>query len=473
MSDRAALLAQERDLLLLAERKRTNKLADYRPYPKQMLWHAMGKTRRERLLRAANQVGKTWAGGFEMAMHLTGKYPVWWQGYRWERGIRAWVGSKSGQDMREGVQTVLLGPHADESQWGTGAIPKADLVDVKRARGISDGIDTIVVKNVNGGTSQLTFKTYDQGRERWQAASVDLVWFDEEPKEDIYSEGLTRTNATRGITYMTFTPLQGQTQVVRRFIKDPTPDRGEIVMTIDDAEHIDAEQKAIIIASYRAHELDARTRGIPIQGSGLIYPVAQDILAVEPFAIPEWWPTIAGIDFGWTHPTAAVKMAHDRDADIVYVTHVYRMAEAPVHTHAASLRGWGNVPFAWPHDGENQTAGSPEPLAGQYRTHGLKMLPEPASFDDVRRNSVQAGLDNILDRMTMGKFKVFRHHNDWFDELAGYHRQEGKVVKEYDDLMDATRYAVMGLRFATAKAERHAHERYRRSAPAYAGGWAA
>ena len=474
MADRAALLEIERDLDRLIELKRTNKLATYQPYEKQRAFHALGKTKRERLLRAGNQLGKTLAGGFEMAYHLTGEYPDWWQGHRFERPIRAWVGSKSAQDTREGVQTVLLGPPADESAWGTGTIPKRCLIEVKRARGIADGIDTVLVKHASGGTSILTFKTYDQGRERWQAATLDLMWFDEEPKLDIYSEGLTRTNATRGIAYMTFTPLNGQTEVVRRFIKDPTPERGEVVMTIDDALHIDAEQREKIINSYSAHERDARARGVPIMGSGLIYPVARDIVAVEPFAIPEWWPTVAAIDFGWTHPTAAVKLAHDRDSDTVYVTHAYRMKETPVHTVAAALKGWGAVPFAWPHDGQNSTAGSPDPLANQYRKHGLAMLPDPASYDDTRRNAVEAGLMDILDRMTEGKFKVFRHLNDWFDEMEQYHRDEGKVVKEYDDLMDATRYAVMSLRFARARAERQAMDRYRRHrSTERASGWAA
>jgi hypothetical protein len=141
---------------------------------------------------------------------------------------------------------------------------------------------------------------------------------------------------------------------------------------------------------------------------------------------------------------------------------------------AASLKAWGDVPFAWPHDGMNSTAGSPDPLAAQYRKHGLKMMPDPASYDDTRRNAVEAGLMDILDRMTEGRFKVFRHHNDWFDEMEQYHRDEGKVVKEYDDLMDATRYAVMSLRFATAKAERFAHDRYRRDrTPSRGAGWAA
>ena len=43
--------------------------------------------------------------------------------------------------------------------------------------------------------------------------------FDEEPPLDIYSEGLTRTNATGGITIVTFTPLVGMSDVVLRFCR--------------------------------------------------------------------------------------------------------------------------------------------------------------------------------------------------------------------------------------------------------------
>ena len=52
----------------------------------------------------------------------------------------------------------------------------------------------------------LGFKSYDQGREKFQTETLDLVWLDEEPDEYIYTESLTRTNATNGIVYMTFTP---------------------------------------------------------------------------------------------------------------------------------------------------------------------------------------------------------------------------------------------------------------------------
>lgn len=474
MSDRAALLAQERDLILLAERKRTNRLADYRPYAKQNEFHELGKKKRERCLFAGNQNGKTFCGACEAAYHLTGEYPGWWQGYRFERPVKMWAGSVSAEATRAGQQRLLCGEPSDPNALGTGMIPRRLILDKSPARGIPDALDTVLIRHVAGGTSVLKFKSYEQGRQKWQVESVDVVWFDEEPDHDIYSEGLSRTNATRGLVYLTFTPLLGVSDVVNRFINERSDDRGLVTMTIDDAEHIDPEQRARIIASYLPHERDARTRGIPALGSGQIFPVPQDVLEVEPFAIPDWWPRIGALDFGWDHPTAAVELAHDRDTDTVYVTKAYRVKEAPVHTHAAALRAWGDLMWSWPHDGLNSTAGAPEPLVKQYREQGLRMRLDPASYDDTRRNQVEAGLMDMLDRMLTGRFKVFRHLGDWFQEFRMYHRKDGKVVKERDDLMSATRYGVMDLRFATARAERYAQDRYRRHrSNSTASGWAA
>jgi len=58
---------------------------------------------------------------------------------------------------------------------------------------------------------------------------------------------------------------------------------------------------------------------------------------------------------------------------------------------------------------------------------------------------------DMLARMETGCFKVFKELNDWFEEFRLYHRKDGKVVKEGDDLMAATRYAIMMLRFASTK----------------------
>lgn len=199
-----------------AKRKRENRLTDYRPYAKQREFH--NKQNRERLLMAGNQLGKTYCGAAEVAFHLTGLYPDWWGGKRWDRPTRWWAGSKTGEVTRDGVQRYLVGEPKDESSWGTGMIPKAQLASTKRRMGVADALDAATVHHVSGGTSTLGFKSYDQGRQKWQGETLDGVWFDEEPPMDIYMEGLTRTNATKGITMITFTPLLGMSDVVAMFL---------------------------------------------------------------------------------------------------------------------------------------------------------------------------------------------------------------------------------------------------------------
>ena len=91
----------------------------------------------------------------------------------------------------------------------------------------------------------------------------------------------------------------------------------------DDVGHFTAEEKAKIIASYPAHEREARTKGIPTLGSGRIFPVPEETLAIEHREFPRHWPRIGGMDFGWDHPFAAVELVWDRDTDTVYVTKTY------------------------------------------------------------------------------------------------------------------------------------------------------
>ena len=123
-------------------------------------------------------------------------------------------------------------------------------------------------------------------------------------------------------------------------------------MTIDDAEHYTPEQRAAIVASYPEHEREARAKGIPQLGSGRVFPVSEASIKVGAFAIPAHWPQIGGLDFGWDHPTAAARLAWDKDADCIYQTHCYAAREqTPLH-HSGALKPWGEwLPWAWPHDG--------------------------------------------------------------------------------------------------------------------------
>jgi hypothetical protein len=162
---------------------------------------------------------------------------------------------------------------------------------------------------------------------------------------------------------------------------------------------------------------------------------------------------LGGLDFGWDHPSAAVRMAWDRDSDTVYVTDCHRQKEQTPQMFALSLKEWPIwVPFAWPHDGLQHDKGSGEQLAAQYKKAGLNTMAERATFPDGT-NGVEAGIQDMLQRMQLKKFKVFSHLSDWFEEFRMYHRKDGKVVKESDDLMAATRYAYMMRRYGVSQKE--------------------
>ena len=451
------------ELLRLKDiRAKRNKLAAYAPYAKQMEFHEAGAMFRERLFMAGNQLGKTWAGAFEVAMHATGIYPSWWKGRRFPYATRGMVGSESAELTRKGVQRLLLGPPEIREEWGTGAIPHANVRDTSMRAGVADAVSSIVVRHICGEDSVIQFNSYDQGRTKWQADTVDYVWFDEEPPLPIYSEGLTRTNATGGLVFVTFTPLLGMSEVVKRFLLDKPESSTVTTMTINDAEHYTQEQREAIIASYPEHEREARAKGIPILGSGRVFPIVEEAIKVTAFSIPPHWPRIVGLDFGIDHPTAVVWLAWDRDNDVLYVTDCYRVKDQSIVIHAAGIKARGDwVPVAWPHDGLQRDKGSGEQLAAQYKAQGLNMLKDRATFEDGS-NGVEAGVAEMLARMQTHRLRVFAHLEDWFEEFRLYHRKDGMIVKMTDDLLSATRYAMMMRRHAKTQSESEARMKMNR-----------
>lgn len=434
-----------------------DRLAHYKPYAKQIEFHAAaakdvdGNEGFERLFMAGNQLGKTMAGAAEASYHLTGRYPRDWLGIRFDRPISMLAGSESGELTRDGIQRLLVGPPKIEAEWGTGFIPKDALLDWSRRSGVPDALDSVTVKHVNGGASVVGFKSYDQGRAKWQATTVDLVWFDEEPPEDVYSEGVTRTTASKGYVFLTFTPLLGMSNVVRRFLSEKDAHRRITTMTIEDAGHFTPEERARIIARYPEHEREARANGVPILGSGRVFPIADARILIPPFRVPNHWPVIGGLDFGWDHPTGAVKLAWDRDNDIIYLIREHRLSKTTPKQHVSTIgdeRSWGAIPWAWPHDGMVADKGSGLQLAKQYKTAGLHMLDFHAQFANGS-NSVEAGVLEMLERMNDGRWKVFDGVCPlWMEEFRLYHREDGKLIKEHEDLISASRYAMMMIRFA-------------------------
>lgn len=243
-----------------------------------------------------------------------------------------------------------------------------------------------------------------------------------------------------------------------------SPSRYLVMAGWDDVPHLDAKTKAELLASTPPHLRKARSQGIPTMGSGAVFPVDEALISWQPHAIPDHWVRIAGLDFGWDHPTAAVWCAWDRDSDTFYVYDAYRQAKAAVAIHVDALQArpkW--IPVAWPPDGLQTEKGTGIQLAQQYRDRGVNLLPEFATLPEtptpsetqVSRVSVEAGLLSMLDYMQSGRFKVAAHLLDWWDEFRLYHREDGKIVKLVDDLMSATRYAFVMRRFACVKPRRN------------------
>lgn len=190
-------------------------------YPKHMEFFRFGADDgvNERAFMAANRIGKTWgAGGYETALHLTGQYPDWWPGRRFDHPIDAWAAGDTTETTRDIIQLALLGPL---EHLGTGLIPGDFLVgDPSRRRGVADAIDTFAVRHKSGGISVCGLKSFDQGRKKYQGTAKHLIWLDEECPQDIYSECLLRLMTTMGLMMLTFTPLSGVSEVVMQFMDE-------------------------------------------------------------------------------------------------------------------------------------------------------------------------------------------------------------------------------------------------------------
>lgn len=420
-------------------------------YPKHQEFLAAGADHRVRMMMAANRVGKTEGCGlYETALHMTGRYPPWWRGKTFTRPVKVWVCGESNKAVRESLQVKLLGPW---NHFGEGTIPGNDLVKHTSKSGVPETVDTFTVRHASGGTSTGVFKSYEQGAEEFASSEQDVILLDEECSLEIYAECVIRTMTTGGVIMLTFTPLKGTTKLIKQMRESGA---WEINATWDDVPHLSDEAKEELWQATPPHMREARAKGIPSRGSGVVFPVSIDSITCDtPPKMPSAWAAIGGLDFGWAHPSAASKVVHDRDRDIVYVVGAHRQREATPLMFAAGVRGWGDwLPWAWPHDGLQHDKGSGKQLAQLYREEGLNLLPNPASFsDDKLEHGVEAGIMWMLDRMQSGRFFVLDHPNltEWRSEFSDYYRDEGIIVKERDDLMDATRVACMMLRHARCK----------------------
>lgn len=458
------------------KRKRTNRLAYFEPYDWQKTFMEASSSNRQKLAMCANRVGKSYTGAAELAYHATGLYPDWWEGHRFTRPIKAWACGMTNNSTRDVVQSELLGDAGNPDARGTGAIPAKCIGEKVRKPGVPNALDSVLIQHHDDlgrpdGWSRIGFMSYEMGQEKYMGQTLDWVWLDEEPPNAIFTQCVTRTATTGGFVSMTFTPEQGVTEIVANFTNDLKPGQflcqatWEDVMEKRDEEgniikrgHLTHELVEQLLSVYSPHERDMRTKGIPIFGSGSVFPVhLEEDIAITGFDIPDHWPRISGLDFGWDHPTAAVWIAWDRDSDTLYLYDTYKKSKATAVIHADALKARGNIVTVWPKDGLQSDKGSGVNLAEQYREQGVNMTVDffrnkQTSSENVSNFAIEPGIQDLYARMENGTFRVFSHLEEWFKEFRMYHRKEGKIVPMDDDLMSATRYAACSVdRYATTQ----------------------
>ena len=439
-----------------------NKMSYFKPIGQQRKFLAAGAKYQERVFMAGNRVGKSETGAFEAACHATGDYPDWWEGRKFKGPTRGWVAGTTSLDVRNVAQTKLCGKYGVARAFGTGFIPKDRFVEKPSlARGVADAYDTVQISHrtngIEDGISTISFKSYEQGRAKFQGDELQWGWCDEEApmKEDndIYTEFMTRI--TDGVMFVTFTPMDGETKLTDHFLKEKSNDRFCIFLDLMDPEvsWYSAETKAKMVAKYPGWQRKARVQGIPLLGSGAVFPYDGELITEDPITyVPDHWAALWGIDFGIAHPFGAVLLLHDRDMDCIHVHKCVRMqgegtTVQPVHHITAMAQYGASVPVAWPHDGTQREKGSGDQLAQIYKRLGAKMLPEHATFEHGGY-STEAGIAEMDQRMTTNRFKVGRDLAPWFEEFRSYHRKNGLIEKVRDDLLSATRIGVMAIRHA-------------------------
>ncbi|MGL4352738.1 MAG: terminase large subunit domain-containing protein [Aeromonas popoffii] len=442
------------------EYRRYNKLEYFRPYDFQMKFYESSAKYKRRFLCAANRVGKSFSEAAEVAWHLTGLYPEWWKGHRFNKPLLLWCVGITGDSTRKVLQKELFGTITakDKAAIGTGAIPRKyidlDMLERDGERILTAKIKHFGTNGVHDGWSICEFRSTQQGEHVLMGATVDYIWLDEEDpfkSTEIFSQCVTRTATTGGIVTITATPENGLTKLVDLFMKN---DKGMLYFqnaTWDDAPHLTEDVKKELLASIPEWQHEMRSRGIPMMGEGLIYDVAESDIAIDPFELPSHWQRVCAVDIGIAHDTAAVWSAYDATTDTIYIYDAYHAKAGVPAMHATAINARGNwIPVVLPHDADNTERGSGRSVAQYYREAGVNVLMEtfynPIDWDGKKHNLVEPGLIEMTQRMKTGRLKVFKTCGRFFEEMRRYHRKDGRIVKTFDDTMDAARYSALSVK---------------------------
>lgn len=411
-------------------------------HEKQMAFHACNK--RNRWVFGGNRSGKTECGAVECVWMARGIHP-----YRQNRkDVFGWVVSLSQQVQRDVAQAKILK-----------YLPKRYIADIVMQEGKRNApeygiIDYIVVKNVFGGLSKIGFKSCDQGREKFQGASLDFVWFDEEPPRDIYEECRMRVFDKKGDIFGTMTPLKGLTWVYDE-IELNTSNNPEVwceYMQWEDNPYLDKDEIKAMCKSVSKQDQLSRRYGKFSTAEGLVYPeFDQNVHVIEPFDVPEEWQANISIDPGLTNPTCALFFAVDYDGRI-YVVAEHFEAGVSVDVHADKLFALADK-IGWKRDSKGRLNAIIDSASNQHTLASQKSVAELFFEKGIVVNTnvnkdLFSGIERVkcLFEQRPQRIYIFKNCVNLIRELKGYWwGANDRPKKEDDHALDALRYFVMTL----------------------------
>ncbi|MGR5435253.1 terminase large subunit domain-containing protein [Vibrio owensii] len=443
-----------------------NRLKHFKPYPYQSKFYKAGANKRQRFLMAANRIGKTFGTAYEVALHLTGRYPDDWKGKRFNKPILAWAVGTTGDQVKDVLQKELFGTQTvkDEKSIGTGAIPR-DCIEMDML--VKDGhrITGATIKHVSGGTSTLTFKSTAQGEHVMMGSTVDLIWLDEEDKHkstEIYSQCLTRTGTTNGHILFTATPENGKTSIIQQFQDDET---GRLYLqnaTWDDAPHLSEEDKAELLAGIPSWQRDMRSKGIPMLGSGLVFEFDPYTKAKE-LQINDVDEVLWSLDIGWTTDATALSLMCRKTDGTIFIAQQWYLEE---DEEGNNIRGakyvaeiindsyYPNAPLIRPSDA-SFNADSGGAYGKELRDLGVNILTDSAynpssessdgwGMSTGAKSCVTTGLTNMNKYFRMDKFFIDPSCQELLKEMGGYYAEpkNGGGIK-----YGGTRHGIDSLRY--------------------------
>jgi phage terminase large subunit-like protein len=427
----------------------------------------------------ANRVGKSMLLAYIASTWAMGKYAHWWQGRRFEKPPKIWVGGQTTELLKGSMQEYICG-----QDGFSGFVSQENVAEIYMNRQNPGVMQRMLVKHPNG-LAEITFKTYDQGWQRWQSGTIDAILLDEEMPPQIFTESITRVATTGGLVLLGFTGLRGMTPVVTHLWPE-----GFSKLGVDEEQDADGdkitrnikrlgrfhifigwkdipfsvlseERREILKSQYLPGEVKARTEGIPSIGAGMVYPVDEAEYVVEPFELPKSWPRAFALDPGFASKCAAVWGAWDQDSDTIYLysEHYQGLENPTVHIDAIRRRGsW--IPCiidpagASVEDGRRVKAAYTEAMRvvnPQWRVHDAQKL-------------WTIGYMEMYSRLSSGRLKVFNTMRHFLDEIRIYHKDdEGKIASTPDHELDCARYLCMGTRHF----EVHVEKRSAQPAPMF------